>query len=58
MDQINTEILRQFESQGLIINERIAIDARLVRSASRLISNDQIKKGILSERKAPHSKLH
>ena len=43
MDQINTEILRQFESQGLTINEGIAIDARLVKSASRLISNDQIK---------------
>jgi len=43
MDQINTEILRQFESQGLTINEGIAIDARLVKSASRPISNDQIK---------------
>jgi len=31
MDQINTEILRQFESQGLTINEGIAIDARLVK---------------------------
>ena len=35
MDQINSEILRQFESKGLIINEGIAIDARLVKSASR-----------------------
>ena len=43
IDQINTEILRQFESQGLTINEGIAIDARLVKSASRPISNDQIK---------------
>ena len=43
MDQINTEILRQFESQGLTINEGIAIDARLVKSASRPISNYQIK---------------
>jgi IS5 family transposase len=43
MDQINSEILRQFENEGLKINEGIAIDARLVRSASRPISNDKIK---------------
>jgi IS5 family transposase len=44
MDQINSEILRQFETQGLTINEGVAIDARLVKSASRPISNDNIKK--------------
>jgi len=27
MDQLNSEILRQFECQGLTINEGIAIDA-------------------------------
>jgi IS5 family transposase len=43
MDQINSEILRQFEKQGLSINEGIAVDARLVKSASRPISNDKIK---------------
>ena len=43
MDQINSEILRQFESQGLTTNEGIAVDARLVKSASRPISNDKIK---------------
>jgi len=43
MDQINSEILRQFEAQGLTINEGIAVDARLVKSASRPISSDQIK---------------
>ena len=43
MDQINSEILRQFENQGLSINEGIAVDARLVKSASHPISNDQIK---------------
>ena len=43
MDQINSEILRQFESQGLTINEGIAVDARLVKSASRPISNNKIK---------------
>jgi IS5 family transposase len=40
MDQINTEILRQFELQGLTINEGIAVDARLIQSASRPISNE------------------
>ena len=43
MDQINSTILRQFEQQGLNINEGVAIDARLVKSASRPISNDKIK---------------
>jgi IS5 family transposase len=42
IDQINTEILRQFESRGLTINEGIAVDARLVKSASRPISNKEI----------------
>ncbi|MEE4605188.1 MAG: transposase [Desulfobacteraceae bacterium] len=27
MDQLNSEILRQFESQGLTINESVAVDA-------------------------------
>ena len=43
MDQINSKILRQFESKGLIINEGIAVDTRLVQSASRAISNEKIK---------------
>jgi len=43
MDQINLDILRQFEARGLTINEGIAVDARLVKSASRPISNDKIK---------------
>jgi IS5 family transposase len=43
MDQINSEILRQFEAKGLTINEGIAIDARLVKSASRPVSNNKLK---------------
>lgn len=43
MDQINSEILSQFENQGLTINEGIAIDARLVKSASRPVSNEKLK---------------
>ena len=44
MDQINSEILRQYEKQGLTINEGVAIDARLVKSGSRSISNDELGK--------------
>ncbi|MCB2146373.1 MAG: IS5 family transposase [Deltaproteobacteria bacterium] len=42
MDQINSAILRQFEQKGLNINEGIAVDARLVKSASRPVSNKEI----------------
>ena len=56
MDQINSEILRQFENQGLTINEGIAVDARLVKSASRPISNDQIKE-LIDKRNTPEGKL-
>ncbi len=56
MDQINTEILRQFENQGLTINEGIAVDARLVKSASRPISNAQIKE-LRDKRSTPEGKL-
>ena len=43
MEQINSEILRQFEARGLSINEGVAVDARLVESASRPMSNDDLK---------------
>jgi IS5 family transposase len=56
MDQINSEILRQFENQGLTINEGVAIDARLVKSASRPISNKEIKKQ-KKKRNTPEGKL-
>jgi IS5 family transposase len=42
MDQINSDILRQFEAKRLTINEGIAVDARLVESASKPISNNEI----------------
>ena len=44
MDQLNSEILHQFEDQGLTINEGIPADARLIKSASRPLSNDELKK--------------
>ena len=56
MDQINSEILRQFEAQGLTINEGIAVDARLVKSASRPISNDKIKE-VRDKHNTPEGKL-
>ena len=56
MDQINSEILRQFERQGLTINEGIAIDARLVKSTSHPISNDMIKE-LRDEQNSPEGKL-
>ena len=56
MDQLNSEILRQFESQGLTINEGVAVDARLVKSASHPLSNEQLKKA-REHRNTPEGKL-
>jgi IS5 family transposase len=56
MDQLNSEILRQFEGQGLTINEGVAVDARLVKSASRPLSNDQLKE-VREQRNTPEGKL-
>jgi len=56
MDQINSEILRQFENQGLTINEGIAVDARLVKSASRPINNNEIEK-LKEKKKTPEGKM-
>ena len=44
MIKINSEVLNQFAKEGLSINEGIAIDARLVKSASRPMSKDEIEK--------------
>jgi hypothetical protein len=56
MDQINSEILRQFNAKGLTINEGIAVDARLVKSASHPISNKEIKK-LREKRNTPEGKV-
>ena len=56
MDQINSETLRQFEAKGLTINEGIAVDARLVKSASRPVSNDKLKE-LKEKHNAPDGKL-
>ena len=43
MSAINHEVLMQFTSKGLTINEGIAIDARLVQSASSPLSNEKLQ---------------
>ena len=43
MTKINGNLLLQFHQHGLSINQGIAVDARLVKSASRPISNEQLK---------------
>ncbi len=42
MIKANSELLNQFHEQGLSINEGLAVDARLVKSASRPVSNEQL----------------
>ncbi|MDP6683823.1 MAG: IS5 family transposase [Desulfobacterales bacterium] len=56
MDQINSEILRQFETKGLTINEGIAIDARLVKTTSRPVSNEKLKE-LKEKNNTPEGKL-
>jgi IS5 family transposase len=56
MMKINSELLNQFAKEGLSINEGIAIDARLVRSASRPISNVDIK-NLRDKKKSPQGKI-
>lgn len=56
MDEINSEILRQFEAKGLTINEGIAVDARLVKSVSRPVSNKKLKE-LKEKANTPEGKL-
>jgi IS5 family transposase len=43
MTWINNEVLQQFSQKGLTINEGIAIDARLIESASRPLSEEELE---------------
>lgn len=43
MIRLNNVVLQEFAKRGLSINEGMAVDARLVKSASRPLSNDSIK---------------
>lgn len=56
MIKINSEVLKHFAKEGLSINEGIAVDARLVQSASRPINNDEIRK-LREKRQTPEGKL-
>jgi transposase, IS5 family len=44
MIQLNSEILGEIAKRGLSINEGIAVDARLVKSASHPMSKDDLRK--------------
>lgn len=56
MIRINDEVLQEFARQGLSINEGLAVDARLVKSASKPLSNNELK-GIKEKRSTPEGKL-
>lgn len=56
MKAINHELLSQFASRGLAINEGIAVDARLVQSASHPISEDKLKEEKI-KRETPEGNL-
>ena len=56
MNRINSVVLQQFSRKGLAINEGVAVDARLVQSASHPIGNEEIKKQ-REKREAPEGKL-
>lgn len=56
MIAINHELLLQFAHKGLTINEGIAIDARLVTSASRAVSSDELRK-LKEKRATPEGRL-
>jgi len=48
--------LNQFATEGIKINEGIAIDARIVKSASKPLSNKKLDK-LKAERSAPGGQL-
>jgi IS5 family transposase len=56
MTRINSVVLKQFSQKGLTINEGVAVDARLVQSASHPISTEEIKKQ-REKRDTPEGKL-
>ena len=56
MNRVNSAVLQQFSQQGLTINEGVAVDARLVQSASHPISNKEIEKQ-RERRNTPEGKL-
>jgi IS5 family transposase len=56
MRELNSLVLQEFAKRGLSINEGIAVDARLVKSASRPVSEEGLRE--LKEKKAsPEGKV-
>ena len=43
MRDLNSLVLQEFAKRGLSINEGIAVDARLVKSASKPMSKDDLR---------------
>lgn len=56
MIQINSALLKQFHTQGLSINKGVAVDARLVKSASRPVSTEKLEQ-IKAKSETPEGKL-
>jgi IS5 family transposase len=56
MNRINSAVLQQFSQKGLTITEGVAVDARLVQSASHPISTEEITKQ-REKRETPEGKL-
>lgn len=56
MRMINHELLSQFAAKGLTINEGIAIDARLVQSASHPINSEKLEEEKL-KKQTPEGKM-
>jgi IS5 family transposase len=56
MRMINHELLSQFASKGLTINEGVAIDARLVQSASHPLSQKKLEEE-KKKKETPEGKL-
>jgi IS5 family transposase len=56
MLELNNVVLQEFEKRGFSINEGIAVDARLVKSASKPLSTNELKK-LKDKRDTPEGKL-
>jgi len=56
MFELNNVVLQEFSKKGLVINEGIAVDARLVKSASKPLSNTELEK-LREKRDTPEGKL-
>jgi hypothetical protein len=56
MRELNSLVLQEFAKRGLSINEGIAVDARLVKSASRPMSKEGLRE-LKEKRDTPEGKV-